>query len=87
MKQYMMIGVIIMISCNKPLIPPVAKKIPIEMKKHGSTRVDDYYWMRLTDEQKTADPYDNQTKEVVDYINMENDYTKNSLQHTNNLQE
>ena len=82
-----MIGVIIMISCNKPLIPPVAKKIPFEMIKHGSTRVDDYYWMRLTDEQKTADPYDNQTKEVVDYINMENDYTKNSLQHTNNLQE
>ena len=76
-----------MSSCSKPLIPPVAKKSPYEMKKHGSMRVDDYYWMRLTDDQKTAEPYDSHAQEVVDYINLENDYTKISLQHTNKLQE
>ena len=76
-----------MSSCSQPLIPPVAKKIPFEMIKHGDTRIDDYYWMRLTDEQKSADPYDSQAQEVVDYINSENDYTKKSLQHTTKLQE
>tara|TARA_Y100000590_G_scaffold441948_1_gene569408 strand:- start:52 stop:2172 length:2121 start_codon:yes stop_codon:yes gene_type:complete len=87
MKQCLLIGVIIMSSCSQPLIPPVAKKIPFEMIKHGDTRIDDYYWMRLTDEQKSADPYDSQAQEVVDYINLENDYTKISLQHTTKLQE
>ena len=87
MKQCLLIGVIIMSSCSQPLIPPVAKKIPFEMIKHGDTRIDDYYWMRLTDEQKSADPYDSQAQEVVDYINSENDYTKKSLQHTTKLQE
>ena len=27
-------------------------KEPLEMINHGHKRIDDYYWMRLTDEQK-----------------------------------
>ena len=39
------------------------------MVNHGHERQDDYYWMRLTDNQKTTTPYDEPTKEVIDYIN------------------
>ncbi len=31
---------------------PIAKKIPVKLQKHGDIRIDNYYWMRLTDEQK-----------------------------------
>jgi len=75
-----------MSSCSKPLVPPIAKKEPFEMLKHADTRIDNYYWMRLTDEQKSADPYDNHAQEVIDYINLENEYTEKNLQHTNKLQ-
>ena len=37
---------------------PVAKKIPFEMTDHGDTRVDDYFWMRLSDAQKEAETPD-----------------------------
>ena len=73
-----------MSSCNK--LPPDIKKIPYEMESHGHKRIDDYYWMRLTDEQKSAEKYDDQTQDVVDYINKETDYLNNSLKHTKKLQ-
>ena len=73
-----------MSSCNK--LPPDIKKIPYEMESHGHKRTDDYYWMRLTDEQKSAEKYDDQTQDVVDYINKETDYLNNSLKHTKKLQ-
>ena len=76
-----------MISCNKEIIPPDVEKTPYEMKIHGHDRVDDYYWMRLTDEQKSAKKSDAQTKKVVDYIDAETDYLNNSLKHTKPLQE
>ena len=57
------------------------------MKIHGHNRVDDYYWMRLTDEQKSAKKSDAQTQKVVDYIDTETDYLNNSLKHTKPLQE
>jgi len=86
MKQTTLIGVLIMSSCSQPLVPPTAIKKPYEMTTHDHTRIDDYYWMRLTDEQKSAKPYDSHTQEVVDYINLENEYTQKSLSHTKNLQ-
>ena len=86
MNRYIIIGVFVMSSCSKPLVPPIAKKEPFEMLKHADTRIDDYYWMRLTDEQKSADPYDSHAQEVIDYINLENEYTEKNLQHTNKLQ-
>ena len=35
-------------------VAPVAKKIAYNLSEHGDTRVDNYYWMRLSDEQKNA---------------------------------
>jgi len=57
------------------------------MTIHGDTRVDDYYWMRLTDEQKSAEEKDSHTQEVVDYIDAENDYTESRLKHTKKFQD
>lgn len=67
---------------------PVAKKIPFELTEHGHTRIDNYYWMRLSDEQKNApeDQRDQQTKDVLEYLYAENDYTKKALAHTEDFQ-
>ena len=73
-------------SCNQPLLPPDTEKNPYEMTFHGDTRVDNYYWMRLSDEQKSAKHYDEKTTQVVDYINRENEYTQVSLSHTKTFQ-
>jgi oligopeptidase B len=66
----------------------MAKKTPFEMTEHGDTRVDNYYWMRLSDEQKNApdSTRDQQTKDVLDYLNAENAYTKSMLAHTDAFQ-
>ena len=87
MKHYFITIALIMSSCNKSLIPPEAAKKPHNMTLHGDTRVDNYYWMRLNDEQKSAKKYDAQTKDVLDYIHAERKYTKSSLAHTEKLQE
>ena len=87
MKLFILIGVLIMSSCSETLVKPVPKKKPYEIITHGHKRVDDYYWMRLTDEQKKSKIPDKQTKEVLNYIGQENNYTQNSLSHTNTLQE
>ncbi len=72
---------------KKDFKPPVAKKVPFEMTIHGDTRVDPYYWMKLSDDQKLAENSDQQTKEVVDYLNAENDYLDKMLGHTKTFQE
>ena len=66
---------------------PEAEKQPYKMTVHEDTRIDDYYWMRLSDEQKNAKEFDSQTKKVVDYIDSENKYTDASLSQTKKLQE
>ena len=75
-----------MTACSNNFSPPDVKKIPKELKTHNHIRTDNYYWMRLTDEQKSAKKYDDQTQSVVDYIDEETKYLKNSLQHTKPLQ-
>ena len=75
-----------MSSCTNSFVPPDTEKTPHKMEIHGDTRIDNYYWMRLTDEQKSAKKYDNQTQKVVDYISSEDKYLKNSLEHTKPLQ-
>lgn len=78
-----------MMSCapkKKPEAPDAEKK-PKELVNHDHKRVDNYYWMRLSDEQKNADTPDEQTQEVLDYLNAENDYTAAMLGHTEKLQE
>ena len=65
---------------------PVAKKTPKELTLHDDTRVDNYFWMRLSDEQKNAETPDTQTQDVLDYLNEENDYLEKTMDHTNDLQ-
>ena len=71
---------------NKDIHPPVAIKIPAELKAHGDIRIDNYFWMRLSDEQKNAKEKDKQTTKVLDYLNTENDYYNQITAHTNNFQ-
>ena len=78
---------IIFFACmNQSKTPPDASIKPFELTMHNDTRIDNYYWMRLTDEQKNAKTYDLQTQEVVDYIDDENNYTQSNLSHTKKLQ-
>lgn len=79
----------LMMSCTPKKKPeaPDAEKKPKELVNHDHKRVDNYYWMRLSDEQKNADTPDEQTQEVLDYLNAENDYTASMLDHTEKLQE
>lgn len=75
---------------TKPMndIPvPMAKKVPHNHIAHDDIRVDNYHWMRLSDEQKNAENPDQQTKEVVQYLEAENAYLKESLAHTDALQD
>jgi oligopeptidase B len=66
--------------------PPVAEKLPHKLEAHGDVRIDNYYWMRLSDEQKNAETPDEQTQKVLDYLNAENAYTDAILKHTEKLQ-
>ena len=71
---------------KKKMEKPVARKEAKELVTHGDKRVDDYFWMRLSDEQKNAETPDVQTQEVVDYLNAENAYTDKVMEHTSALQ-
>lgn len=69
------------------LSPPVAEKIAKELVAHGDVRIDHYYWMRLSDEQKTSAKPDEQTIKVLDYLRAENAYTEEVLGHTKHFQD
>lgn len=62
---------------------PVAEKVA---KALTGNRIDNYYWMKLSDEQKNAENKDEQTQKVINFLNAENDYLKSKLQHTEALQ-
>ena len=87
MKKLNLLLLIIIGGCMKNIEVPEAEKQPYKMTIHGDTRIDDYYWMRLSDKQKNAKEFDSQTNKVVEYINLENEYTKESLSHTEKFQE
>lgn len=55
---------------------PKAKKIPHLLEVHGHQRIDNYYWMR-----------DRDNPEVIEYLNAENEYLKESLQQTDTFRE
>ncbi len=71
----------------KSMDAPVAKKKDSVMTWHGHTRVDPYFWMRLTDEQKIAEEKDEQTMDVLNYLDEENAYKQKVMAHTEDLQE
>jgi oligopeptidase B len=55
---------------------PVARVEPTELELHGTTRIDDYYWLR-----EREDPA------VVEYLAAENAYLEAEMAHTDDLQE
>ena len=67
---------------EKKLQPPDPQKIPQELTAHGMKRVDNYYWMKLSEEQKNARVKDEQTNKVIEYLEAENDYLSNMMKHT-----
>ncbi len=75
-------------SDKKDIKAPVAKKVAKEMTIHNDTRIDDYFWMRLSDEQKNKPEaeQDEQTKDVISYLNEENAYREEMLSHTKDFQ-
>jgi oligopeptidase B len=98
MKQILIFGgaLSLLLSCNEnmkkddtiqvKLTEPRAEKLNHEITTHEDTRIDPYFWMRLSDEQKEAVQPDEQTQKVVDYLNAENEYLKESMKHTEELQ-
>lgn len=60
---------------KKIIKAPVAKKIPKVLSKHNDTRIDNYYWLN-----------DRENPEVIDYLNAENEYTKQMMEHTEDFQ-
>jgi len=71
---------------NTDLKAPSAEKQAKSLTIHNSTRIDNYFWMRLTDEQKTAKKKDVQTQKVEAYLNSENEYFDKVTASTNNFQ-
>ncbi len=71
-------SIIIITSCqqNNMKNPPIAKKQTKVFEEHGNTRTDNYYWLNQRE-----------NKEVIDYLEAENTYTKQVLKKTENLQE
>lgn len=67
--------------------PPIAEKQARELTVHNDTRIDNYFWMRLTDEQKTAKDKDEQTQKVEAYLNAENTYFDEVTVDTKDFQE
>jgi oligopeptidase B len=76
---------VLLFSCNnQPLVKaPVAEKIPHEL---FDKRNDNFFWMRLSDEQKNAATPDEQTSKVIEYLNKENAYSKEILKASEELQ-
>lgn len=57
------------------ILPPKAKQQPHELKKHGDTRIDHYFWMN-----------DRENPEVIDYLKAENAYCDAQMAHTKAFQ-
>ena len=55
---------------------PTAAKHPQQLVTHGDRRIDNYYWLRQQD-----------NSEVTAYLNAENEYTQEQMQHTEKLQQ
>lgn len=72
---------------NKGIDAPIAEKSSHKSMVHGQEVVDDYFWMRLSDEQKEAEKPDAQTQKVVDYLNAENQYREKMMAHSDGFRE
>lgn len=66
------------------IAPPIAEK---KADTLTGNRIDNYYWMKLSDAQKNAEQKDEVTTKVIHYLTRENDYLAAKLKHTEALQE
>ncbi|WP_321299434.1 S9 family peptidase [Marinifilum fragile] len=67
-----------MAACNQKVNlpdPPVAQKIPKELKIHDHTRIDNYYWLNQREDST-----------VINYLTAENDYCDAVMKHTEEFQ-
>ncbi|MDQ2177759.1 S9 family peptidase [Marinifilum sp. D714] len=67
-----------MSACNQKVNlpdPPVAQKIPKELKIHDHTRIDNYYWLNQREDSA-----------VINYLTAENNYTDAVMKHTEEFQ-
>ena len=62
-------------SLKNTFIAPKATKKSKKLVKHKDVRIDNYYWLN-----------DKENPEVIDYLNAENGYTKQVMQHTEAFQ-
>lgn len=60
---------------RKAVTPPIAEKQPQVLELHGDRRVDNYFWIRDIDNPK-----------VIKYLEAENAYTAEMMQHTEAMQ-
>jgi len=71
---------LILYSCQENLQQnmnaPIAQKIKKELFAHGDTRIDNYYWINERD-----------NPDVITYLEAENEYTREVLKHTEEIQE
>ncbi len=72
---------------QEKMTPPFARAEPLTLVNHNDERVDEYFWMRLSDEQKDLGDKNPQTKEVLDYLRAENDYLTAVMSDTDSLQD
>ena len=57
-------------------MPPVARKVPKRLEKHGHVRIDNYYWLKERENPK-----------VIKYLKAENEYTDSVMAHTEGIQQ
>ena len=92
MKKTLLASIILMVFSNcqsnykKTMNEPLAKKIPAKLNYHSDSLTDDYFWMRLSDDQKESSNPDSQTKDVLDYLVEENQYLDENMSDTEELQ-
>ncbi len=67
--------------------PPVAIKQKKEITQHGVTRIDNYAWLKDKNWQQVIQNPEVLSKDIKAYLEAENSYTDESLQHTQSMQE
>ncbi len=55
--------------------PPIAKKVPQRLEKHGDVRIDNYFWMNNREDE-----------EVINHLKAENEYCDEMMAHTKDFQ-
>jgi oligopeptidase B len=83
-----------LVTCTDPsmertasLAPPRAERQAHDITVNGHTRNDEYFWMRLSEEQRNASKPDAHTRKVIDHLNAENAYADSMMAPVHGLRE